>query len=252
MNTNMRTHKNTIWDVAIVSTDVAQAPIAARLDTFNRHKQTLLDNLKSRSRLKSSTFDADRFWEALTDLAKLYFWRDQMKQDAIPPAERTKRLRQLETALRRARGLIDRAMKDDIGTDLFKACFAGTKMPLAAAATMDEEGSSFLISITNEVKKAAAGLATLETAARAAALAANTPTKVGRPPVLPRDCIHGLARVYRSSTGSRPGRGNGPFARFVFKFLTAVDRPGNEFDYDSVVGAIKNAHLQSKPSMFDE
>jgi hypothetical protein len=98
------------------------------------------------------------------------------------------------------------------------------------------------------MKEMATALAKLETVARAAA-ANDKPDKAGRPTLLPRDCIQGLARVYRSSTGSKPGRGNGPFADFASEFAKAVGKTG--FSRRSLIDAIQDAHLRFAPSWFD-
>src|SRR5438046_8025298 len=75
--------------------------------------------------------------------------------------------------------------------------------------------------------KVSAWLATLKTVSHAAATAADVLSKAGRPVVLPRDRIQGLARVYRTSTGAKPGRGAGPFADFASVFAPAVGKTGS-------------------------
>jgi hypothetical protein len=61
---------------------------------------------------------------------------------------------------------------------------------------------------------------------------------------LPGDFIEGLAEVYQKSTGSKPGAGDGPFAQFVYEFLTALGR-GN-IQYHSVVDAIKDTKVRAR------
>jgi hypothetical protein len=56
---------------------------------------------------------------------------------------------------------------------------------------------------------------------------------------MPRDYIEALAAVYRDKTGSKPGAGNGPFAKFVMEFLTALGR--RNIEYETVIKAIKDA-----------
>jgi len=88
-------------------------------------------------------------------------------------------------------------------------------------------------------------LAALETAACRAA--DEVPKARGRPKgsaFLSRGFIEGLAGVYQNSTGSKPGAGDGPFARFVYGFLTALGR-GN-IEYDSVVDAIKDTRDRAR------
>jgi hypothetical protein len=188
--------------------------------------------------------DEDKSWGDLIRLAQLYFWGEKMRQEAIPAADRVKRLRQLATAVRRVRGLADRAIRDDVGGDLFKAWFAETKIPLAAAAGIYNDGSSIPILIADEITEVVEGLATLETAASRAAN--DVPTRPGRPTgtaILPRDCILGLKRVYQNSTGSKPGGRDGPFARFVSAFLAAISR--DTITNASVIDAIKDALARS-------
>jgi hypothetical protein len=62
--------------------------------------------------------------------------------------------------------------------------------------------------------------------------------------------------LYRDTTGSKPGAGDGPFAKFVMKFLNAL---GRNIEYESVIDAIKDARTRSlqnsigwAPSPFDE
>jgi hypothetical protein len=102
------------------------------------------------------------------------------------------------------------------------------------------------------------GLAALE--AGAVRAADETHKGRGRPrgtSVLPPGCLIALASVYRSSTGSKPGAGDGPFAKFVLEFLTALGR--RNIEYESVIAAIKDARTRSlqnptgwAPSPFDE
>ena len=114
------------------------------------------------------------------------------------------------------------------------------------------DGSSIILDAEEEFEKAFYGLKTLETVALVAAAANIIPSEGGRPPKLPSDCIQGLARFYRKTTGLKPARGYGPFADFVCQFITAVNQPDFEVKLDSVVDAIKNAHHRHSPSMFDE
>jgi hypothetical protein len=100
-----------------------------------------------------------------------------------------------------------------------------------------------------------AGLADLETAALRAA--DEVPKRRGRPKgtvLLPWEFIATLAEIYQSSTELKPGAGDGPFARFVYAFITALGRANIE--YDSIVDAIKDtrdrARMRPRPSPFDD
>ena len=228
----------------------AQAPIAAKLTVFNKHRKTLLNRLRNGCKKgpASAAFDANKSWNDLTQIAQLFFWDQVMKQDMLPTRDRIKRLNRLAIALRQAHGLARRAMGDSVGDDLYRAWFAQKNISLISANQIDKDGSSILTRTANEIKEAVASLATLEAAARAAATTTDVLSKKGRPALLPRGCIQGLARVYRSSTGSKPGRGAGPFADFAYEFMIAVGQTG---DHESLTGAMQDAHRQFTPSWFD-
>jgi hypothetical protein len=253
MNINKPRRKNTLWHMEVQAREEAYAPVAADLSAFNQYKKTLLDRLHSAYERgpKSEPFDAEKSWLDLTVVAKLYLWGRVARHETMPPAERFNHLLQLANALGRAHRLAVRVMEEDIYGALFKAWFSETKIPLASASHIFKDGSSVATLVGDEIKNTVERLAALETAARSAAAANAIPTTAGRPPLLPSDCIHGLARVYRNSTGLKPGRGAGPFAEFVSDFITAVNCPDFEFGKDSVIDAIKNAHRRRKPSMFD-
>jgi hypothetical protein len=238
--------------IPIVSQEAARAPVADKLAAFKKHKRNLLNKLKNgyKRSPQSQSFDEGKSWRDLTQLARLYFWGEVIKKEALPARDCIKRLRQLARALRAAHGLTRRAIDDGLGDELCRAWFAQKKVSLISAAGIDEGDSSILTCTVDEIKAAFAGLATLETAARAAAATSDVLSKKGRPALLPRDCIQGLARVYRKSTGTKPGRGAGPFADFAYEFMTAVGQTG--FDYESLIDAIQEAHRQFNPSWFDE
>jgi hypothetical protein len=230
----------------------AQAPVAAQLAEFEKHKSNLLNKLQNgckKSRSKSDPFDADKSWDELTQLVQLFFWGQLKGQDTLPTRDRIKRLRQLTRALRQAHGLTRRAISDGVGDDLYRARIVQKNISLISADQIDKDGSSILTRIADEIKEMVDALATLETMSHAAATSADVLSKTGRPALLPRDCIQGLARVYRSSTGSKPGRGAGPFADFASGFALAVGKTG--FSRRSLIDAIQDAHLQFRPSWFD-
>lgn len=245
--------KNSIFDIEVITRKEAYAPIAGKLAEFERHKGDLLAKLRKAYERgpKSEPFNGEKSWHDLVFIAKMYFWGEIAKREAMPPAERFNRLRQLARALGRAHSLAELAMRENIGGDLFRAWFAETKIPIATAVHMTVGGASVPTIIADELKKAVRGLATLELAAFTAAAANAIPPEGGRPPLLTSCYIQGLARVYRSSTGSKPGRGNGPFAIFVSNFVAAVNQPDFDFSDQSVVGAIQEAHRRHKTSMFD-
>jgi hypothetical protein len=173
-----------------------------------------------------------------------------MEQHALPKRERVKRLHQLAKTLREAHGLTQRAMRDNLGDELFRAWFTLKMISIEQIDEIDRDGSSIVTRVTDEIKEMTGSLARLEAISRAAAASANVLSKTGRPTLLPRDCIQGLARIYRTSTGATPGRGSGPFADFAYEFMIAVGQ--TDFDYRSLTGAIQESHQQIKPSWFDE
>jgi len=219
-----------------------KAEIDAGLAAFEQHKISLLERLQNvyQRGPKSEPFDAEKSWRGLTSLAGLYFWRARLKQDTVPAARRVERLRDLARTLGRARRQAEMAMRDDVGDDLFSAwCEANVRYDI------DPTPPLTLVRIDHEFEKVIVSLAALETAACRAA--DEVPKARGRPKgsaFLSRGFIEGLAGVYQNSTGSKPGAGDGPFARFVYGFLTALGR-GN-IEYDSVVDAIKDTRDRAR------
>jgi hypothetical protein len=95
-----RARKNTLWDIKFETREEVYATIANDLAAFNQHKKALLDELRNgrKPALRSEPFDEDKSWGDLIRLAQLYFWDEKIRQEAIPAADRVKRLRQLATA----------------------------------------------------------------------------------------------------------------------------------------------------------
>jgi hypothetical protein len=235
----------TIWDVEF-DKQVPDADLVA----FNQHKNALLAILRNEHARgpKSKSFDADESWRGLNHLAQLYFWSKKIKLEARPASDHVERLRDLAKALGRTRSMVDRAMQDDVGRDLFR--FANTnKSP--AAAVRDDNGSFDVVHLAETIKNVVAGLGTLEAAAKRAARNMRTRGRPEGTSVLPRGHIIALANVYRKSTGLKPAMGAGPFAQLVEEFLTALGR-GDDISEDYVVEAIKYARKQERknPSMF--
>jgi hypothetical protein len=238
--------------ISIVSKKVSHAPIAKQLAAFEEHKRTLINMLQKGHKTgpDSEQFDADKSWGGITRLARLFFWSQVIEQNALPTSERIKRLQRLSRALRQALGVTRRAIGDSIGNDLYRAYFARKMISLTSALEIDDGNSSDLTRTADEIKEMVGALDTLEVISRAAANTADVLLKTGRPALLPGACIQGLARVYRTSTGAKPGRGAGPFADFAYEFMTAVGQ--TNFDYRSLTDAVQEAHRQFKPSWFDE
>jgi len=235
----------TIWDIEFEGREAVKTAIEEGLAAFDQHKEALLAILREvRKRdLKSEPFDADKSWRDLTRLAQLYFERARTKQETIPAGDRVKRLDKLAKALDRAHAMADKAMRDDVGNDLFSAWWDETYKP-GDPVFLNDDGSSVLTRIADEIKKAVAGLATLETAARTAVhdvrLRRGAPEGIG---VLPPEYVIALAEVYRKSTGLEPDPGDGRFAQFVREFLVAIGQHGNRSD-SYVVEMIKYMRKQ--------
>jgi hypothetical protein len=239
--------KNTIWDIEIERREVPEAPFAAELAAFERHKKPLLDILRKvhGGDPKSKLFGEEDSWRALTRAAIWYFRRPEIKQKTMLAARRVERLRELAKALDRARHMADKAMQDDVGWDLFRGwCAEANTSP--AWAVLNADGSSVLTPIANQFKKVMGSLTALETAASRAAR--DAPTKAGPPRgagILPLDDIIALAAVYRRSTGKNPMMGAGPFAKLIEKFFIAIGR-GDDTKQDYVFEALKYQRKQAR------
>jgi hypothetical protein len=225
--------------------------MASKFVVFERYRGKLLKHLRSehQRRLRPGPFDELECWNELARCTKLYLWDEISAGSTVPSADRFRQLRRLGRLLQQARALSDQTTQKDIRCDLFRA-FVKNKRSLECALSSTVE-NSVTSRVMEELNAAIRALAILEDAAYTAAADCAVAPKTGRPPILPADCIQGLARIFRASTGSRPGRGHGPFARFVFDFATAV---GRDFSDDSIIDAIKNADRQhkqlAKPSHF--
>jgi hypothetical protein len=266
----------TIWDGAITherpeydaETKALLVAIETGLAEFGRHKDALLAILRDgyehglKSALvdaggaKSMPFDEDSAWRLhLEGLAHQYFHREWVKQEVTKPADRQAQLREIAKVLERTRDMISEVMQSDVGNDLISGWWEGTSEYAEAEGRFVD-----LLYIQREFEKVVTSLAALETAATRAADGVST--RPGRPKgtaIMPRDYIEALAAVYRKTTGSRPGAGDGPFAKFVMEFLTALGR--HNIQYASLIDAIKDARRWALkrpaatkwgPSPFDE
>jgi hypothetical protein len=235
-----------IWDgiveydepVPDTRAEAVKAAIGTSLTAFEKHKEALLGMLRDLHERgpKSEPFDADKTWHDLTLLAAIYFWRGRVRQERMPAADCIKRLRAIARALGRARRLADK--QDDVRGALFSAWYDDN----VRYDTVPTE-PLMLVRIEDEFDKVVAGLSAMETLAHRAA--DDLRKKGGRPKgaaVLQKDDIEGLAGVYRDSTSLIPGAGDGPFAKFVKKFLNALGCSDN-LKYESVIDAIKNAQI---------
>jgi hypothetical protein len=239
-----------MWDTGIVQGAAAKALVAADLAAFERHKKALLENLRKVCERghKSKPFDADKSWDQITLLAKLFFLRAiKIKQETVTilPARRIERLRDIAKALGRARSMVNKAQQDDVGHDLFDAW-----NDISAASGIGSNGGGRAVPffLADEFEEVVAGLTTLEKAACKAADWWHTkpgPREgAGR---LPPRYIKKLEEVYRNSTGRVPGErgGGGPFTQFVREFLDAIGQ-GDDITGGYVVEAIKYARKRAR------
>jgi hypothetical protein len=215
-----------------------QSTVASDLANFDLHKNAILAIFVRKRGLGPAGFDAEKLWRDLVRLADWYFSRKRMRE-TIPNPAPAKVFRQLAKALGRARAL---AKKEDVIDHLFRAMYEEANGPYTSAANQDFENSAVSRTL-NKLDEARAGLLALETAASKAAT--DPRRRGGRPKgtsILPPEYIVRLAMLFRSSTGTRPGAGEGPFSRFVGVFLNAV---GGKIADSAVIDAIKDARAQS-------
>jgi hypothetical protein len=209
-----------------VQTERIHAAIDVGLGTFEQHKTTLITILRDAhdGRLKSEPFDEPKSWSCLTSLAHSFFWQARLKLETMPAANRKQRLDELARVLTRSRTIVDAAMQDDVGDDLFSSWCEGTNEPLVSLVRNDDGSLAPVRGPEKMFKKAVVSLAALETAAVHAAKQMRRPGRGRRKgtTVLPVGYIEALATLYRETTGSKPGTGSGPFVRFVYAFLAAV------------------------------
>jgi hypothetical protein len=234
---------------------LGQAPDDAGHVKFDQHKKKLLEMLRQERSPKAKPFDAEKTWHRLKGLVPPNHELARVKEKTMPASKLRADLRKLASALGKARNLVEDAMQGEIGSALYPSwCETNARYRDDAGGLGPPAmfgGQIFdPVRTKNEFDKAFASLATLENAALRAA--DDVPdTKPGRTPILSRDEIWNLAALYRDSTGSIPGGGDGPFAKFVVEFLTAQGRYNslddhgkrvrNSIKYLSVVDAIVDA-----------
>ena len=224
-------------------TEASMAEVEKLLLQFGNHKEMLLSLLCNayNGDSKAALFDTDRAWHDIKSMAHLYFTQEMVKREAISNAEREARCRKIAEILGGARNMIYDAMRTpDLADDLIWGWWGGTSECADAWAEVKDVEPLY---IKRQFEKVLEGLAALEVGAVRAADGAHKGR--GRPhgtSVLPPDYIIALAAMYRGSTGSKPGAGDGPFAKFVMEFLTALRR---NIEYESVIGAIQDARALS-------
>jgi hypothetical protein len=233
-------------------TERVRAAIDAGLVRFEQHKPALITILRDAHDgvLQPEPFDETKSWSGLTSLARSFFWQARGSKETMPAADRKPRLDQLATALKRARAVVDQAMQDHIGDDLFSAWCEGTDEPLVSLVRNDD-GSLATVRMPEEAfKKAVASLAALETAALRATDYEKRPGRGRRKGtmVLPAGYIVVLAALYREATGAKAGAGRGPFVRFVSAFLAAIGNANISEDYVIELAQAARSWARTHPS----
>jgi hypothetical protein len=162
---------HTIFDVKPES----RKSYAKELASFEQHKTALLDILRKAhgDGPKLKPFDEQPAWRALIRAAAWYFRRPILKQKTLLPARRVERLQDLAKALSRARGIVHKAMQDDVGIDLFRGWWIESErsiIPVSDRTSLDDD----LNAVSSEIEEAVKGIATLAAAAKRAALDVRT------------------------------------------------------------------------------
>jgi hypothetical protein len=218
--------------------------LAARLNDFDGHKETLLDLLRKeyeraakaklrkahRHGAQAKPFNADRAWQSLRFVASVYLQQGARRQAAIPVSDRVELLMKLGDALRDARRTIDEALQT-VGGDWFAGWAVQHGDPDFTDPRIERYHDEFQARIAH--------LKDLEAAADQAAKMIRRGR--GRPPGttnVPDGVILSLESAYQNSTATKAGTRQGPFERFVRQFLTAL---GLACSQQAVVDAIRAA-----------
>jgi hypothetical protein len=217
--------------------EAVKAAIDAGVTAFETHKEKLLPILREAYErgTKSEPFDENRTWRHLTFLAGHYFWRERVKQEVLPAANRSERLLKIAEALGDARRLVDEAQQDELVNDLYSAwCDQNIRYDV------DPEGPLVLVRFQDEFDKVVAALSALEAAACKAR--DDVVPQVGRPTgsILSPDVIHALAHEYQQSTGLKLDKlTDEHFVEFVREFAAAVVRARKVDALEAIKYALK-------------
>jgi hypothetical protein len=219
------------------------------LGRFEQHKTKLITSLRDAhdGRLK---FDEPKAWSSLTSLAHSFFWQARLKLETMPAVSRKSRLDGLARALKRSRIIVDAAMQDQVGDDLYASWCEGTNEPLVSVVRNDYGSLTAVRGPEEMFKKAVVSLAALEAAALHAASQVKRAGRGRRTgtTVLPVGYIEALATLYCETTGSKPGTGLGPFVRFVSAFLAAVGMANISEDYVAELAQAARSRAHTHPS----
>ncbi len=219
---------------------VATKTIEARWRAFDRYEDALLAMLQGvcERRPKNKSFDKNKAWRHLRFIALISIGSDKEdRQGELSAADRAELLCKLGNTLSDAHSMVKKAKQNALGPLFVQWCTTHGD-PDFTHPIIEKFEQEFEEEILGIVE----GLAALATIAYdAAETVRQTIPPPGRPPGTSfpgHDVILGLEKVYRESTGEQAGAGDGPFARFVGKFLEAV---GRQCTKQRIVEAIKAA-----------
>jgi hypothetical protein len=212
----------------------------ARLAAFNRHRSTLISQLRAVHEHKHKrgtphkSFDADKSWEHLTNFARTYI-RFEESDEMFTGPHSAKRFAKLATAL----GKIRLSLEDN-GWKIFKAWLAEKHMPTASASPLGIAETKRLL---DEFATMMRSLEILETIlGRMASVPKGRPK--GRSKLPDSGVIIGLAIVYERSTGWKAPAAKGLFADFARDCLKRLGNNG--FAHSSLIDAIKSARHKAR------
>jgi hypothetical protein len=232
--------RNLAIEVSKALAALSPFPIEQNLTNFRKQKEALLSHLQSayeRGGEQAKPFDRDEAWSEIEYVAIYQQSLYENRKQTMGASDRNAKLREMADVLTQTRRLIENvAQSPEIGSELMDAWVETTHDTTLADVT------HIYREFPREFEEAIKGLAHLQEAAVRAAT--QIKIKRGRPEESSYSfAIYWLAHIYRSYTGSRPGAGDGPFARFVEAYMSAL---GRGIVYDSLVDIIKASRVKAQ------
>lgn len=229
-----------------------QPEIRSRLASFNKHKEHLLSLLHDAIQrgTKVNPFNKQQSWLRIETTAYEYFAQEILTYNVWSGADHEARYRAIAEALRDARNKMEELRYPDIAGHSTRGWLERTQGLVDTTKQFRN-----LLYLECEFDKLIQILSRLERKARQ--VAAATHKGPGRPKggsALPWNHICELADDFRKSTGRKPGRGGGPFSRFVKGFFKAVGV--TNITSGTLTYVIRDAHthwlkIRGRPSPFD-
>jgi hypothetical protein len=220
---------------------LATKTIEVRWRGFERSQDYLLAMLQEdyERTPQNKSFDKNKARKDLRFVAGFSIRADkENRRENLSAAVRAARLHKLGETLSKTHSMVKEAKESVLGHLFVQWCISITPDLDFTHPIIEKYEQAF-------EEKVLGILEGLETLARTAHDAAQTVRQKtpspGRPPGTSfpgHDVILGLERVYRENTGKQAGAGDGPFARFVSKFLEAV---GRKYTMQRIIEAIKAA-----------